>query len=304
MPGHRPLARLASASRVSSGKLPRSACRPRARARRLARVAATTRKTWPIVVSSRSFSRTRRSVACRSPSLDFGLEGVHTGGRLCHRVPRARIGATMQRDLRSPTRARRKSTAQSPQQPNVCHVPHGIAVRIEVQAWRQSDRSTEPAQLIEADLVEFATFEPPYLATRQTDRSADIVLAQTERYPRCPDLGDDMHPQLVRVGDRAIEAAIPGRHSPSLASPACLGLPSRQGVRQGGRPARRQGVRAGVAVGRGVGSRQGCSPSGSVPSAPSSPQSIGCSSSGGRPPSKSVMTSTNSSLSRFAAGCR
>jgi hypothetical protein len=96
----------------------------------------------------------------------------------------------VQRDFRSPVRFRLQACVNPSEQPCLGHVTNWIAGRIQAKTRHESDRRTESTQLTDAELLELAALEAPDLAPRYSDRPAEVILAETDRDPRRPDLGD------------------------------------------------------------------------------------------------------------------
>lgn len=129
--------------------------------------------------------------------LRLGLEGVDATRPIRYGIPRPRIGSTMQRHLGPPADARRKPCAQPLQQSDLGNVSNRIPIGVEANTRREPDRSAEPAELIEPDVLKFSTFESTDLTPRDADRGAKVVLTQAQGDPGRTDLGDRVGRQPV-----------------------------------------------------------------------------------------------------------
>lgn len=145
------------------------------------------------------------SMLSKDPSLG-GLQVAQAGLRLERvsatapphdRIPRTRIPLPVERDLRAPSGIGGKSRTESPEQSNLGHVTHGISIGVEANTWHESNRGAEAAKLFQPDVTELATLKSPDLAARDTDGTAELVLAQADGDPCASDLSDGVGNDLA-----------------------------------------------------------------------------------------------------------
>jgi hypothetical protein len=127
-------------------------------------------------------------------------------------VPSPSIEATYERHFGPPPERRRQTLPHTPEQTDLSHVANGVGVRVEPQAWHETDRKAQSTELLEPNVLEDASFVPIDLAWRDPDGSSGVRTAQSARDPCLAELLADGLRHLPCEGHRAIQAAVSARH--------------------------------------------------------------------------------------------
>jgi hypothetical protein len=107
----------------------------------------------------------------------FGLERVDTAVSVAHRIPGAGVSDADQRHLRPPPDRCRQAIVHPPEQSDLRDVSNRVCIWVEANGRNEPDSETEPAELVDPDVLELATLEAVDLACRDAHGSPSIRAA-------------------------------------------------------------------------------------------------------------------------------
>ena len=129
----------------------------------------------------------------------------------------------MERHLRAKVERGCEAAPEPFEKPDVGNVSDRIAIWIEADGDFQTYRRSQPTELLDRHLVQFATLEPTVLTTGYANRGTGLVSTESLGDTSPTYLADRLLRLAARRSECTLEASVPGRHALTL--PPCAYLP-------------------------------------------------------------------------------